>query len=91
MILATVVKIFFIVSLGMVSPGIAPENDLTRNGRLTSMETPPDPEKAVATEYERLRAKGTRAALELFIARHPAHPLANKAREEIRAMPAPGD
>ncbi|MCP8893446.1 hypothetical protein KYK29_00785 [Shinella daejeonensis] len=55
------------------------------------METPPDPEKAVAAEYERLRAKGTRAALELFIARHPSHPLANKAREEIRAMPAPGD
>lgn len=47
---------------------------------------PPDFERAVKEEYARLKAKGTREALELFIARHPTHPLAEKAREDLRHL-----
>lgn len=48
------------------------------------MAKPSDPEKAVQAEYENLKSKGTREALELFIARHPDHPLADRARDEIK-------
>lgn len=47
------------------------------------MQRPSDPQAAVRSEYARLKAKGTREALELFIARHPDHPLAMEAKEEI--------
>lgn len=47
---------------------------------------PTDPEIVVAAEYKNFKAKGTREALELFIARHPDHPLAEKAREDIRRL-----
>mgnify|MGYP001088598475 CR=1 FL=1 len=50
------------------------------------MAKPSDPEKAVQAEYENLKSKGTRDALELFIARHPKHPLADRAREEIERL-----
>jgi hypothetical protein len=50
------------------------------------MERPADPEKAVQSEYESLKKAGTREALELFIARHPDHPLAERAREDIRRL-----
>ena len=45
-----------------------------------------DPEIAVAAEYRNFKAEGTREALELFIARHPDHPLADKAREDLRRL-----
>ncbi|MCW5706138.1 hypothetical protein WMC41_10080 [Shinella yambaruensis] len=48
------------------------------------MAKPSDPEKAVQAEYENLKSKGTREALELFIARHPDHPLADRARDELK-------
>ena len=47
------------------------------------MQSGPDAEKAVTADYERLKARGTREGLELFIERHPDHPLAEKARKEI--------
>ena len=50
------------------------------------MEKGPDAEKAVQADYDRLKARGTREGLELFIERHPDHPLAGKAREEIEAL-----
>lgn len=50
------------------------------------MARPSDPEKAVQAEYENLKSKGTREALELFIARHPDHPLADRARAEIKGL-----
>ena len=50
------------------------------------MARPSDPEKAVQAEYENLKSKGTREALELFIARHPEHPLADRAREDIKRL-----
>jgi hypothetical protein len=47
--------------------------------------TPParDPEIAVAEEYQIAKQRGTREALELFIARHPDSPLAEKARADL--------
>lgn len=50
------------------------------------MEKGPDAERAVQADYDRLKARGTRDGLELFIERHPDHPLAVKAREEIEAL-----
>ena len=50
--------------------------------------TPParDPELAVQEEYQLARQRGTAQALELFIARHPDSPLAEKARADLAAM-----
>ncbi|WP_147324533.1 hypothetical protein [Shinella sp. WSJ-2] len=50
------------------------------------MQKPGDPEKIIESEYARLKGRGTREGLELFIARHPDHPLAEKAREDIRRL-----
>lgn len=47
---------------------------------------PRDPNIAVAEEYEAALKKGTIEALELFIARHPEHPLAEKARAELKRL-----
>ena len=47
---------------------------------------PTDPDVVVESEYNNFKAEGTRAALELFIARHPDHPLARKAKEDIRRL-----
>lgn len=54
-----------------------------------SSTTPParDPEVAVQEEYQAAQQQGTAAALELFIARHPDSPLAEKARAELRRLP----
>lgn len=50
------------------------------------MQKPGDPEKIIEAEYERLKSRGTREGLELFIVRHPDHPLAEKAREDIKRL-----
>jgi hypothetical protein len=43
---------------------------------------------AIREELDAARAAGTRAAYELFIARHPGHPLAAAARDELKGLPA---
>jgi len=50
--------------------------------------TPParDPNIAVEEEYQIARRQGTVQSLELFIARHPDHPLAEKARADLRSL-----
>ena len=50
--------------------------------------TPParDPKIAVEEEYQIARQRGTAQALELFIARHPDDPLAEKAGANLRRM-----
>ena len=45
-----------------------------------------NPEIAVEEEYNIARRRGTAEALELFIARHPEGPLAERARAELRQM-----
>jgi hypothetical protein len=41
---------------------------------------------AVREEFDGARRAGTRAALELFIARHPDDPLADEARRLLRSL-----
>ncbi|HXO67750.1 MAG TPA: hypothetical protein VN838_02200 [Bradyrhizobium sp.] len=50
--------------------------------------TPPprDPAVAVEEEYQLALRQGTAPALELFIARHPDSPLAEKARADLRRL-----
>jgi hypothetical protein len=50
--------------------------------------TPParNPEAAVEEEYQLASRQGTAAALEMFIARHPDGPLAEKARADLRRL-----
>ncbi|QIO37217.1 hypothetical protein [Bradyrhizobium sp. 1(2017)] len=55
-------------------------------GRAPSMPMARDPSVAVAEEYEAARRKGTREALELFIARHSDDPLAEQARAELKRL-----
>ncbi|MBB4186446.1 hypothetical protein GGE07_003105 [Sinorhizobium terangae] len=47
------------------------------------MQKPPDPEVAVRSEFERVKAKNTVEAYERFIRRHPDHALAEEARKAI--------
>lgn len=49
-----------------------------------------DPSVAVQEELCVARAAGTLAAYDLFIARHPKHPLANTARTERAALEVAG-
>jgi hypothetical protein len=62
--------------------------DETRN-TLRDRTTPParDPKAAVEEEYRLARQQGTAQALQLFIARHPDDPLAEKARADLRRLP----
>lgn len=66
----------------------APESLATSSKPLMGepMQKGPNAGEAIAAEYARLKAKGTREALELFIERHPGDPLAEKAREEIERL-----
>jgi hypothetical protein len=50
--------------------------------------TPParNPGAAVEEEYQLALQRGTAAALEVFIARHPDSPLAEKARADLRRL-----
>lgn len=66
----------------------APESLATSSKPQTGepMQKGPNAGEAIAAEYARLKAKGTREALELFIERHPGDPLAEKAREEIERL-----
>ena len=51
---------------------------------------PRDPEIAVREEYDSAVKAGTIAALELFIARHPGHPLAAEAESGIAQLKTGG-
>lgn len=68
----------------MVEKAKADENGKAR--RAPSMPMARDPAAAVAEEYEAARRKGTREALELFIARHGDDPLAEQARAELKRL-----
>lgn len=45
-----------------------------------------DPKLAVEEEYQLALQRGTVQALELFIARHPDEPLAEKARNDLQRL-----
>ncbi|MHC4052583.1 hypothetical protein RAD04_22100 [Bradyrhizobium sp. 25ACV] len=64
----------------------AKAHDNGSGGRAPSMPMARDPATATAEEYEAARRKGTREALELFIARHGDDPLAEQARAELKRL-----
>lgn len=64
----------------------AKAEDSSKARRAPSMPMARDPAAAVAEEYEAARRKGTREALELFIARHGDDPLAAQARAELKRL-----
>lgn len=48
------------------------------------MQKGPDIEAAVRNEYARVQREGSREAFEIFIARHPGHPLVEDAQKQLR-------
>ncbi|MEY9312448.1 hypothetical protein ABIF96_007993 [Bradyrhizobium ottawaense] len=64
----------------------AKADDSGKAARAPSMPMARDPAVAVAEEYEAARRKGTREALELFIARHGDDPLAERARADLQRL-----
>ncbi|WP_347341900.1 hypothetical protein [Bradyrhizobium guangxiense] len=65
----------------------AKADDSGKAARAPSMPMARDPAVAVAEEYQAARRKGTREALELFIARHGDDPLAEQARAGLKRLP----
>lgn len=57
-------------------------------GRSTDLPRPRDPDVAVREELDSARRAATVEAYDLFIARHPDHPLAEVARRERAALAA---
>lgn len=57
-----------------------------RTPEVSRMRKARDPNIAVQEELCMARSAGTAAAYDLFIARHPEHPLADVARQERRAL-----
>jgi hypothetical protein len=57
-------------------------------GRSTDQPRPRDGNVAIQEELDAARRVGTLAAYDLFIARHPDHPLAETARRERAAIAA---
>ena len=57
-----------------------------RPRRSTDLPRPRDPDIAVREELEIARRAGTVGAFDLFLARHPDHPLAKVAREERQVL-----
>ena len=49
-----------------------------------------DGEIAIREEFELLKERGTREAMELFILRHPNHPLAAEAKKILRRLEESG-
>jgi len=64
----------------------AAADDANKAVRSPPAQSARDPAIAVAEEYELARQKGTAEAFELFIARHPDDPLAEKARAELQRL-----
>ncbi len=57
--------------------------------RSTDLPPPRDGNIAIQEELDAARRERTVAAYDLFIERHPGHPLAEIARRERAALPAP--
>jgi hypothetical protein len=55
-------------------------------GRSTDQPRPRDGDVAIREELDAARRAGTIAAYDLFLARHPDHPLAETARRERSAL-----
>ena len=60
-----------------------------RPGHVTPQPRPRDGNVAIQEELDAARRAGTLAAYDLFLARHPGHPLAEIARRERAALAVP--
>jgi hypothetical protein len=70
-----------------MSKAAAADDEVRKTGPADTTPLARDPKIAVEEEYRIALQHGTAAALELFIARHPDDPLAEKARAELRRLP----
>lgn len=66
------------ISMGFSAPAEA--SGAAPSGTGGIMTPAPDGDAAVRKEYDTTVRKGTREAYELFVLRHPDHPLADEAR-----------
>lgn len=74
-----------VLFLLMATGGDTPSKDTemgSPNRRTTDLPPPRDPDIAVQEELDLARRAGTVAAYDLFMARHPGHPLVETARRE---------
>ena len=67
---------------GSGAPGAAAVKE-QRPARSTDQPRPRDGNVAIQEELDAARRAGTREAYELFLRRHPGHPLADIARREL--------
>jgi hypothetical protein len=74
------IAILGVALAGAAAPNGAEVNDPPR--RSTDLPRPRDGDIAVQEELDAARKAGTIAAYDLFLARHPDHPLAEVARRE---------
>ncbi len=77
-----------LAGLALAGSGVAGSAEMKdrRPLRSTVLPRPQNPDIAVRSELNAARRAGTVAAYDLFIARHPDHPLAKIAREEREAL-----
>lgn len=76
-----------IVLVGLTGAACPKESDVSAADiRSGDQPRPRDGNVAIAEELETARRAGTAAAYDLFIARHPDHPLARVARRERAAI-----
>jgi hypothetical protein len=75
---------------GLALAGSAADAAVTKPhpGRSTDQPHPRDGNVAIREELDAARRVRTRAAYDLFLARHPDHPLAATARQERAAITA---
>jgi hypothetical protein len=66
---------------------VAAADEVRKTGPADTTPLARDPKIAVEEEYRIALQHGAAAALELFIARHPDDPLAEKARADLRRLP----
>ncbi|MDK1493638.1 hypothetical protein QN219_26955 [Sinorhizobium sp. 7-81] len=71
------------VGLAILAMGLSTSLPSATNAGGVQMQKPPDPETAVRSEFERVKAKNTVEAYERFIRRHPDHALADEARKAL--------
>ena len=73
-------------ALIMISAIIAGGFAMATDDARADMAPPPDCEAVIRSEYRMLADRGTVEAMELFIRRHPDHPLAEAARKRLEAL-----
>ncbi|WP_331376360.1 hypothetical protein [Sinorhizobium chiapasense] len=71
------------VGLAVLAIGLSTSVQGVKKAGGVEMQKPPDPEVAVRSEFERVKAKNTVEAYERFIRRHPDHALVEEARKAL--------